>query len=164
MSYYSIDGIFHNIENFSQDTKNNPLKKNFTKDISVDFKPAFNQFKKDLKTAVNLLDTNDNISDINNVTSYLNKNNFLRFYDKKKNEVILKVNKNNEICIAKSDREVCLKDEDFILKVDNSINQNIKKENKLKQEKKKEITGLEIKFPVPKPKKEPKKPNVFINY
>lgn len=166
MSYYTIDGFYHsNINNNKLFEKFSNPPNNTSINIPKNIMPAIKEFKKDIVGALNMLDDDNTKNDLYKITAFLNNNKLLRFYDKQKNQVILKINDKNDICITKGEREICLKENDFNINVDNKINNKIKKQNKILKQKINESKELNINYPKSTlPKIIEKKQNIFINY
>lgn len=164
MSYYSIDGIFHKnmYENF-----NEPVK-------AAKYDPKFAIIKKNnsrekeekLKEINKLLKMND----LQKINYFIQKNKLINFYDKYKNLVTLNITNDNDICISKLEKDICLKDSQFEINIDQQkkLNQIINKKleiknNNLKEQKINKQLG--IFYSAPEPVKIKKiKPNFFVNY
>uniref|UniRef100_A0A6C0H276 Uncharacterized protein n=1 Tax=viral metagenome TaxID=1070528 RepID=A0A6C0H276_9ZZZZ len=164
MSYYSIDGIFH---------KN--MYENFNEPVKVaKYDPKFsiiknnNSRKKEekLKEINKLLKMND----LQKINYFIQKNKLINFYDKYKNLVTLNITNDNDICISKLEKDICLKDSQFEINIDQQkkLNQIINKKleiknNNLKEQKINKQLG--IFYSAPEPVKIKKiKPNFFVNY
>lgn len=72
------------------------------------------------------------MSPIERTSAELERNNSLRFYDRSKNLTAVHLTNNNDICITRNDKTVCIPDKDFVFKPNNRL-QEFRKEYKRKQ-------------------------------
>jgi hypothetical protein len=104
------------------------------------------------------------------INYFIQKNKLINFYDKYKNLVTLNITNDNDICISKLEKDICLKDSQFEINIDQKkkLNQIINKKLEIKNNnlKKQKINKqLGIFYSAPEPVKIKKiKPNFFVNY
>ena len=89
----------------------------------ISFKPAIRQFSKDIMGALKKLQIPkfneyqlSNMSDIDKTTAEIRQNKLIRFYDNNDKETSIKLMKNNDVCVTRNQKTICLPDKDFVFK------------------------------------------------